>query len=438
MCRKLLWAPLLATALALGAPVLAISQTQPKETPEELPAQGKLPLEAAVTEALEKHPAIQSASRRVQAMRHRIPQARSLPDPTVSVGWMGDATPFQVQRGDPSSYRSISAMQEIPYPGKLRLRGQIVDREAEAVWWEYEAVRRRVVADVKAAYFDYFFAQKALEITRKNRDLLQQLARAAEIRYEVGRGLQQDVFRAQVELSTLLQRIATLEQQLRTAQVRLNTLLLREPEAPLPMPEALQPLPLSQTLDELYALARQNDTGLQREDRIIERNRLAADLARRDYLPDLGVGYMYQQRPIMPDMHGFTVSVNIPVFYRSKQREAVREATEEVRAAELDRRDRQTTLFYEVKEQYLAAQAAQELLRLYSGAVMPQSSLALESSMSHYQVGTADFLTLISNFVNVLEFEVGYHRELAAYHSALARLERLVGVELTAGRSTKK
>lgn len=196
MGRELLWAPLLAAALALGAPVLAVSQTEPKETPDALPAQGKLPLDAAVSEASEKHPAVKSASRPVQAMRHRIPQARTLPDPAVSVGWMGDAAPFQVQPGDLSSYRSVSVMQEISYLGKLRLRGEIVDREAEAVWWEYEAVRRRVAADVKTAYFDYLFAFKALEITRKNRDLQQQLARATEIRCEVGRGPQQDVFRA--------------------------------------------------------------------------------------------------------------------------------------------------------------------------------------------------------------------------------------------------
>ncbi|HSC78094.1 MAG TPA: TolC family protein, partial [Candidatus Acidoferrales bacterium] len=126
---------------------------------------GDAVLDDLVREALEKNPGVEAARRRVEALRRRVPQARALPDPTLSVGWMGDIKPFGVQRDDPSSYRSVGAMQEIPFPGKLKLRGQIADREAEAAWWEYEAVRRRVMTEVKLAYFEYSYAHKALDIT---------------------------------------------------------------------------------------------------------------------------------------------------------------------------------------------------------------------------------------------------------------------------------
>ena len=412
-------------ALLCLLPVSALAQAPLEETA------APLSLDVLVRDALEQNPGVQAAARRVGALRRRVPQAQSLPDPVLSVGWMGDSKPFGVMRDDPSSYRALSAMQEIPYPGKLRLRGQLADREAEAAWWDYEAARRQVVAEMKDAYYEYSFARTALEITRKNQDLLEKLAKIAETRYRVGRGLQQDVLKAHVELSRLRQRLTVLEQQARTAQVRLNTLRARDPEAPLGPPAALEPVELTYLLETLYQLARENDTGLRREEQRIARQQVAVSLARKEFYPDFGVGYMYQNRPLLPEMHGFTVSLNIPVFYKSKQREGVNEATEELLGARRSRDDRETTLNFEVKEQFLVARASQELYRLYSQAIVPQSSLALESALAAYEVGSVDFLTVIESFSTVLDFEVDYYRELANYLTALARLEPLTGVELT-------
>jgi outer membrane protein TolC len=404
-----------------SAPVSPIASQQVQE-----PAT----LAALVQEALKKNPAVQSTFRQVKALRHRVPQARTLPDPTLGVGWAGNITPFSVQTGDPSSYRGITAGQMLPYPGKLKLQGQIADREAEAAYWDYESVRRRVVADLKTAYYDYAFYTKAIETTKRNKDLLDKLSKISEARYRVGKGVQQDVLKSQVEISLVEQRLTMLEQQLRTAQAKINTLLFRDPEAVLPPPTALEPVKLEYSLEQLYQLALAQDTGVQREQRMVERNQYATNLAKKSYYPDFAVGYMFQQRPAMPDMNGFTVTVNVPVFYKSKQREAVRESTEQLISAEQSKDNRKTELFFAVKEQYLMAKSSERLFQLYSQGVVPQSSLALESSMSAYQVGNVDFLTILSNFTTVLDYEVNYYRELANYNMAVARLEPLVGTEL--------
>jgi outer membrane protein TolC len=140
---------------------------------------------------------------------------------------------------------------------------------------------------------------------------------------------------------------------------------------------------------------------------------------------------MYQQRPDLHDMHGFTVTTSIPIFYRTKQQQAVSEQTELLASSQRSKDSRKTELFFAVKQQYLLAKSSEQLLKLYSQAVVPQSSLTLESSMASYQVGTVDFLTIITNFTVVLDYEVSYYRELANYQIALANLEPLVGVELT-------
>ena len=143
-------------------------QAPPISTTTQTPGPSPVGLEDLVREALRKNPAIQSALHSVEAQRRRVPQAKTLPDPTAGVSWMGNIRPFSVQTGDPSSYRGVEAMQMLPYPGKLKLRGEIASKEADAGSSDLEAVRRRVTADVKTAYFEYWFYDKALQTTLKD------------------------------------------------------------------------------------------------------------------------------------------------------------------------------------------------------------------------------------------------------------------------------
>lgn len=441
-----IWLPVF---LCLASPLSSFCQTRTEEltlpaVKVEAPPSREAPVEVAssiggtlvtldqlIEDAIARNPAIKSAAERYKAQKARVPQARSLPDPEVSTGWMGNITPYSVQQNDPSSYRDVGVSQNFPSPGKLKLQGKIADQAAESAWWQYEQTRRQVASNVKVAYYDYFYYTKAFEITEKDKDLLQKLASISESLYRVGKGMQQDVFRAQVEVSRIDQKLIVLRQQRDTARSRLNALLYRDPESALPAPDALIPAEFHATLDNLYVLARQNDPRLEQDRRMIEGNRDTVNLARKARDPDFNVGYMYQQRDGNPDMQGLTVSINIPVFYRTKQREGVIEATHNLIAAQSDLDDRKTTVSFQIKEQYLAASASRDLSNLYSKAIVPQSSLALESSMSAYEVGKLDFLSMLTNFVDVLDYETGYYEELSKYQSALARLEPLVGTELT-------
>ncbi len=105
----------------------------------------------------------------------------------ISGGWAGNIAPFSIQQGDPSSNRNVGVTQQFPYPGKLKIRGEIAGKEAEASEADYEAVRRRITADVKAAYFEYFYFDKPIQITQKDKDLLYKLSKISEARYRVGK-----------------------------------------------------------------------------------------------------------------------------------------------------------------------------------------------------------------------------------------------------------
>lgn len=395
------------------------------------PAPSVLVLDDVIREALEKNPEAQSALHTVKAMQRRVPQVESLPDPMVSVGWAGNVTPFSIMQSDNSSYRGLTVSEQFPYPGKLKLRGQIASKEADAAQTDYDAIQRRLAAQVKTAYYEYFYYDRAIQTTNRNKELLEKLSKIAEARYRVGKAMQQDVLRSQIEISLLLEKLTMLEQQRATAQSRINGFLVRSPESPLPPAADVEPATLTRSLNELYALAADNDTAVLRNKKMVERGQLGVALAEREYRPDVGVSYMFQQRSELPFMNGVTVSINIPVFYKNKQRQGVAEASEDLVSAEKMRDNRLNEVRFELKQDYLAAKASERLLTLYSKGVVPQSSLALESSMASYQVGNVDFLSLIANFTTLLDYETDYYRQLADYQTALAQIEALTGTDVS-------
>jgi outer membrane protein TolC len=347
------------------------------------------------------------------------------------VGYAGNVLPpFTVMRGDPSSVRQISASQEIPYPGKTKLRGEIAAREADAESKAVEAIQRRGAAEVKQAYLDLYFTDKSLSTLEKDHALLEKLEKVAEIRYTVGKAAQQDVLKAQVELSRLAERRTILEQMRWTLEAQLNSLRDLPVDSPVGKPAEIGHTVLPYSLDDLTAAAQASFPILKRQRALIEGNRLAVDLAKKDVRPNFSVGYSYMQRPGMPDMYGITFSTSLPIFRRSKQDMAVAEAAADLEAARRTEANELTLLRYRVKQEFLQVGAAEQLLTLYAKAIVPQSTLALDSSVAGYETGKVDFLDLITNFTTVLDYELNYYQQLVNHEKALARLEELTGLDL--------
>ncbi len=390
-------------------------------------------LKYLVDQALERNPEIQSMARNFDMMRARIPQAKALPEPMLEVGYLGNIVPippFDLQKGDPSSARMLSFSQEIPFPGKLGLKSRMAATEAESEWWNYEQTRLNVIAEVKDTYFDLFYLTKALETVAKNKDLLEKFAKIAEARYAVGKGIQQDVLKAQVEISKLIEQSTMLEQRRDTAAARLNSLLYRNPEFPLGKPEEVKPQSLPETLTGLNQLALKNYPALKMQRRKIDREQLGVRLAEKDFYPDFSVKFTYQNRPDMPEMYWVSVGVKIPLYFWRRQRPAVAEAAAS-KAAEQKRLENLTTvLFFKLKDKYLAATTAERLVSLYGTTIIPQSSLSLESAIASYEVGKVDFLTLLDSIVTLLNYELSYYEQLSNVEKAVAAMESLAGVSL--------
>jgi outer membrane protein TolC len=388
-------------------------------------------LRSLVQEAVDRNPEIQAAQRAVQAKRARVPQAGAWPDPRLSVSYGGNVLPpFTVMAGDPSSARQVMAEQEIPYPGKTRLRTEIAGREADVEALDYEAVWRRIAAEVKQAYFDLWLADQSLSTLRKQRVLLERFERVAEIRYALGKAAQQDVLKAQLELTRLIERQAEIEQSRQVLQAQMNSLREAPVDAPLSTPGDLQISKLTASLEELQSAALAHYPLLKERQTMVAENCLSVDLAKRDVRPDFSVGYTYAQRDRLPDMYGITLSTTLPIFRHRKQAPAIAEAASNLESSREKAANELTLLRYRVKEEFVAVETSAQLLNLTSHGIVPQSSLVLESSLASYETGAVDFLSVLSNFTTVLDYELSSKQQIANHEKALARLEELTTLSL--------
>jgi outer membrane protein TolC len=388
-------------------------------------------LDELVQELLQRNPSVLAARHVVDSKRALITSARTLPDPTVSFETMGKLIPPVLMSGDPSSARVLSLTQEIPFPGKLNLQGQMASAEADAAMWSYEEVRRETVAELKMAYYDLFLAQKLTDVVQKSKSLLEQFVEISQAQYTVGKGAQQDVLKAQVEVSRLLDRLAVLERDKETAQARINTLLYRPPDTPIGnLPEIPKPQ-LAYSLDQLYQKAAANNPQVQMNRKEIDRSELGVALAKKSFYPDFEVGFSYFNRREMPQMYSLMFSAKVPLYFWRKQRPELESATADLLGQRRQYESTLSTLYFRLKDPYLHITTDENLLKLYGEAIVPQATLALDSSISSYRVGTVDFLSLLSNQQTVLEYEMKYYEVFADYCKALASLESLIGEKLT-------
>ena len=386
-------------------------------------------LKDLLAEALNNNPEIMAAQKRYEASRQRPTQASSLPDPMFSPGYNSTGRPWPGAGLGTSVTSSIGVMvsQEFPFPGKRKLAGDMAVKESEAEWQEYEQTKLGVVSRIKQAYFRRAYAFAAADVLTRNLDLLQKLLKITEARYSVGKAAQQDIFKAQTQISILETKRVQLEREKRAREAEIDSLVNRAPGSPLGRPADLRVIDLPAGLQELYASARENSPLLHRDEKMIQRAEVAVNMARKEYYPDFTLNGGYYNMGGMSPMYMFRADFKIPLYYFRKQRAAV---TEQSQSLAQSRRTYEATnqdLHFRIQDDYLMAETASQLVKLYDKAVIPQASLALESSLSSYETGSVDFLNVFMNYTTVVEYQMNYYEELQNFYLALARLEEMTG-----------
>ncbi|MGH9569066.1 MAG: TolC family protein [Candidatus Angelobacter sp.] len=386
-------------------------------------------LQELVAEAERNNPEIAVAQRGYQAATHVAGEVSAFPETHLMLQHfsVGSPRPFAGYTNSNFAYVGIGASQEIPYPGKRSLRGQVANHEAEARQIEIESVRRSIVTKLKTTYFQLAYLQQTLAVLQRNDQLLRDVEQIVESRYRVGQGDQHGVLKAQLQHTKILQEVTMHHREVGQLEATIKQLLNRPQDTPDVQTEPLALRELRYSASDLLNLVKQQNPDIQAQQQMVKKTESQVALARKEFRPDFGIQYMYQNTDRkFRDYYMATFSVTLPNRGRRKAELAEAEASRELANKELEAELQQRLA--EVQNRWVVVQTSVEQLKIYKEGLIPQSEAAFRSALAAYQANRQDFETLLSSFQDVLNLQIEYQRELADHESALAELAALTGV----------
>src|SRR5258705_4632618 len=392
------------------------------------------PLSDLLAEAEKSNPQIEAARQGWQAAKQVPTQVSTLPDPQFNLQHVsvGSPRPFAGYTNSDFAYLGFGVTQDIPYPGKLKLKGEIAKREADVSQQQFESVCRAVLAEVKTAYFQLAYLSKTLAILESDGELLKQVEQAADARYRSGKGNQQDVLQAQLQKTKLVREVAMHQLEVGRLEAQLKQFLNRPQDSPDIEPTDLTETPLLRSYNELLTAAKAQNPELAASQKIIDKQSLQVDLARKDFYPDFNVQYMWQRTDPTQFRAYYMLSfgVRVPIYRSRKQKPELAQAqSEELRArSELEAQSQQVAS--ELRAQYVVAQQTTELLKIHRKGLSPQARSEVQSGLAAYQSNKQDFQAVLTAFLDVLHLDQEYWQNLAEYETAIARLEQITGLSL--------
>lgn len=389
------------------------------------------PLATLISEAQSSNSQISAADHAWKASTHAAQQVTTLPDPqfTVQSFSVGSPKPFAGFSNSDFAYIGFGASQELPYAGKLRLKGEVANREADIQKTQADLLRWSITDQVKVLYLRLAYLDATLSILGRSDAVLKPLIETGLSRYSLGQGSQADVLKAQIEHTKVLREVTMHHQKMGQLQASLKELLHRPQSSPDIVPEPLSLTPLQRTGEELQNLVLSHNPAVSVDTAGVRKQDAQLKSAQREGKPDFNVGYMFQQTGGgYRDYYMLTVSMRLP--RRKRVEAAIAEAAESLQRSKQDLDSQVQQQLAEVQKQYIAVTSTAELIAEYRDGLLPQAQAALRAEQSTYQTGKQAFAPVLSSLLDVLTFEHDYQQALLDHETALARLETLTGAEL--------
>ena len=388
-----------------------------------------LNLQDLIDEALKNNHEILITESRVAASEYRIPQVKSLPDPMLMFGYQNEGWKKYTYGESIMAWWMFSASQTFPFPGKLSTKGEMAAREAEGLRASHEGKRLMTIEKVKELYYDLLYTYKTIDIINERAALFTRIEDAAIARYSSGKGMQQEVLMAQTEKYMLLEKEQMLKQRIQSLEAMLNSTIGRDINAPLGRPVEIKGTGLETSLDELLTLHVEHSPFVKEKERMVASAQARVRMAELDYYPDFTVnaGYFTRGSDFDP-MWSLTTTINIPIFYRTKQRQAVNEARALVSGAEHELYSTKIMLSSTIRDNYSMAQTAERLMELYKSGLIPKTYQDFESALSGYGTGRLEEITVITRLKTLLDLEISYWGQFTEREKAIARLQSITGM----------
>lgn len=385
-------------------------------------------------EADAQNPSLQIAQEQIEMASSQIEQVTSLQDPTISVSFLNYPIDSFKTNQTPMSGTEIRLAQKFPFPGKLDTKGKIAAKKSLWFTSAYQDARLQIRRQVKDAWYRLLFQRQAIKLTTRNLKIFDDFIKLTETRYEIGKGLQQNVLKAHLQRSQQLDKLLVLQQQEEATSAELNSLVGRNTDQPLEIDSQLKSVSTNFNLNILQEQAMRNRPMFKAYAALIDQYKAQRKLAQLDYRPDftLWAGYRWRDNTLADDGTDFIsggVSFNLPV--RRKQRNAaVTEADSALRLAFQRHDNFRNQVNLEIHRSLTSAEQAKKLVELYQGGIIPQANQTFQATLSAYQVDKVDFLDLLDSLMTLYRYEIGYIKALSDQRRSIARLEAAAGFEV--------
>ena len=424
---KLIFRSVVASFLLIPSAAIGRPQEAP---PSDQPGR----LADLLAEGERNNPQIQAARHEFEAAKQVPTQASTLPDPQVVLQHVsvGSPRPFAGYTNSDFAYIGLGFSQDIPYPGKLWLRGEIAKKEADVSQQRYESVRRAVLMEIKGAYFQLAYLAKRRAILDGNGQLLRQVEQAAEAHYRSGMGNQQEIIQAQLQQTKLLRETTDNELEAGKIQAALKRLLNRPQASSDIEPAELQETSASYSYDQLLSVAQSNNSEIGAAQKMVEKQGIKVEAAKKDFYPDFNLQYMWQRTDPTQfrAYYMVTVGVRIPIYRGRKQQPELAQAQAEQSSAKSEYETQSQQVAFQLRQHFLSAEKSAELLKIYREGLIPQAHAELQAGLAAYQSNRQDFQALLAFFLDVLKLDEEYWQTLAEHETALAQIEQLAGLSL--------
>lgn len=393
-------------------------------------SENEVRLQDLVNEALANNHEVHIAGYRSEAAGYRVPQAKSLPDPMLMFGYQNEGWSKYSFGEMQMSWWMFSATQTFPFPGKLALKGEMASKEAEVLKESEATARLKTVEKVKELFYDLLFAHKSLDVIAERSSLFSRIEDAALARYSSGMGQQQEVLMAQAEKYMITEKEEMLKQKVQSVEAMLNSTLGRDVNAPLGRPEDPPLTVIGETLEQLLAVHVGNSPFVREKEKMVAAADAKVRMAEKEYYPDftISAGYANRGGGQFEDMWSLTSTINIPIFYRSKQRQAVLEAKTQLLQARHEVLAAKTMLSSGIRDNHSMVRTTERLMELYKDGLIPKARQDFEAAIAGYITGKIEALTVISRLKALLDFETLYWGQFSEREKAAARLHTLVGI----------
>lgn len=390
-------------------------------------------LSQLIEEGLTNNKELQSLEARVESLKEEISFAGSLDDPRLGIGVINLPTDTFSFDQEAMTQKKIFIAQKVPWFGKLSLKEQNQALMASRQQAILEAKRLELARKIATTYYQLGFIASSLEINGRLTEMVNGIIKVAETRYATGKGLQQDVLQAQVELSKLLDEKITLKKKLRTLEDRINEILNRESFSPVVPPKDMREPQLRLDVEAFTARSLKKNPWVRVRQFEIDRAAVDIDLARKDYWPDMDFVVAYGQRDQdltgrdLPDLFSASVVINIPLWQKNRQDKNLGAKRKNYEAATKSYENLTKSLPYRIDTLATDIHDTQENYRLFSDALLLQAEQWASSSLSAYVVGKVEFNTMINAHIRLLRFELKVKQYLFNIYQKRAELEEIVG-----------